>query len=243
MNAPSSPGPSNYNIFFSHKVEDEPVARKIIDLLRRHTENVQHFISEDIKKRKNWQDELAQHLKLSSSSVLIFIDPEEDWGWCLYETGFFDALTQIPDVTHARRIYCLHNAATAPPSPMPNLQTITAEPEDVARWLRGLFEYTKQTKKEFANDFPQITRQICGLFADSKESIYCAKYINMIIKCSSLKTIDDLPGDCSGRQRIHGRVFRYKQRRNRLESAKERFREFPDSSEVPDPVIRMHSRS
>ena len=172
-----------------------PISRKIIDLLHRHTDNVRCFISEDIEKGKNWRDEIAQHLKLSSLLVLIFTDPEEDWGWCLYETGFFDALTQLPDATQARRIYCLHNTSATPPSPIANLQTIAAEPEDVSRWLRGLFEYTKQTKKEFLNDIPDIANQICELFADAKKSIYCAKSINIVLKCSSLKSVDDLPED------------------------------------------------
>jgi TIR domain len=203
--------PSNqYNVFFSHKVKDEPVTRKIIDLLHKHTDSVQCFISEDIEKGNNWRDEIAQQLKLSSLLVLIFTDPEDDWGWCLYETGFFDALTQIPDETRARRIYCLHSTSAAPPSPIANLQTIAAEPEDVSRWLRGLFEYTKQTNKEFLNDIPEIADQICTLFADARMSIYSAKSIKIDVKCSMLKSADDLPdetiiqGECGLMEELFG---------------------------------------
>jgi TIR domain len=245
MNTPSSAAPSNYNIFFSHKVKDEPVTRKIIDSLHRHTDNVQCFISEDIEKGKNWRDEIAEHLKLSSLLVLVFTDPEEDWGWCLYETGFFDALTQISDATQARRIYCLHNPSATPPSPIANLQTIAAEPEDVSRWLSGLFEYTKQTKKEFLNDIPEIANQICGLFASAKKSIYCAKSINIVLQCSSLKSVDDLPEDTiiKGDSGIMEELFGTNSGEIDWKSAKERFSEFPNSSEANFSALKEISRA
>ena len=214
-------------------------------MLHRHTDNVQCFISEDIEKGKNWRDEIAQHLKLSSLLVLIFTDPEEDWGWCLYETGFFDALTQIPDLAQARRIYCLHNTSTTPPSPIANLQTIAAEPEDVARWLSGLFEYTNQTKKEFLRDIPEIASQICALFADAKKSIYSVKYINVIRKCSSLKTVYDLPEDTiiQGNNGLMEELFGTNSGEIDWKSIKERFREFPNSSEANFSALKEISRA
>ena len=109
MNAPSPTDPGSYTIFFSNKARDEAITRKIVDLLRQHTHNVEYFMSEDIEKGKDWRNEIALHLKHSSLLVLIFTDPEEDWGWALYETGFFDALSKIPDAMQARRIYVLHN--------------------------------------------------------------------------------------------------------------------------------------
>jgi TIR domain len=246
MDITSPATPSNqYNIFFSHKVKDEPVTRNIIELLHRHTDNVQCFISEDIEKGKNWRDEIAQHLKLSSLLVLVFTDPEEDWGWCLYETGFFDALTQIRDATQARRIYCLHNPSATPPSPIANLQTIAAEPEDVSRWLTGLFEYTKQTKKEFLKDIPEISSQICGLFADAKKSIYCAKSISIVVKCSSLKSVDDLPEDTiiQGDHGLMEEVFGTNSGQIDWKSVKERFGAFPNSSEANCSILKEISRA
>jgi hypothetical protein len=86
----------------------------------------------------------------------VFTDPNEDWGWCLYETGFFDALSQIPDSKSTRRIYCLHNASTTPPSPIADLQTVPATNKDVAQWLSELFTYTRQTKPAFWKDIPEL---------------------------------------------------------------------------------------
>jgi hypothetical protein len=182
MNAPSPTAPASYNIFFSNKAGDEAITRKIIDLFHRHTDNVQCFTSEDIEKGKNWRDEIAQHLKLSSLLVLIFTDPEEDWGWALYETGFFDALSQIPDAKQARRIYCLYNESNTPPSPIANLRTIVAEPEDVSRWLRELFEYTKQTNTAFINDIPEIADQICRLFPRKQRNSFLVPSLTIFLE-------------------------------------------------------------
>ena len=99
--SPNSNG--KYQVFFSHKEEDAKVTHCIKDLLDRHTENVNYFISENIEKGTNWRQTIAEQLTLSSFLVLVFTDPNEDWGWCLYETGFFDALTQNPGTTQARR--------------------------------------------------------------------------------------------------------------------------------------------
>jgi hypothetical protein len=98
-----APPAEAHRIFFSHRHRDEPVTKEIISILHRHTENVRCFISEHIERGAKWRSAIAEQLKLSGFLVLVFTDPEEDWGWCLYETGFFDALSQLPGET--RRIY------------------------------------------------------------------------------------------------------------------------------------------
>ncbi len=89
-----APPAEAHRIFFSHRHRDEPVTKEIISILHRHTENVRCFISEHIERGAKWRSAIAEQLKLSGFLVLVFTDPEEDWGWCLYETGFFDALSQ-----------------------------------------------------------------------------------------------------------------------------------------------------
>ena len=126
MQAPlSTDTEATYSIFFSHKVIDETVANTLKELLDSHTDNVRYFLSEKIEKGKPFRKIIADELSRSSFLVLVFTDPNEDWGWCLYETGFFDALSQNPGPTC--RIYCLHNALTDPPSPVKELQTVPAK--------------------------------------------------------------------------------------------------------------------
>jgi hypothetical protein len=109
-------------------------------------ELVDYFFSEKIEKGAPWRQEIVKWLDMSSYLVLVFTDPDEDWGWCLYETGFFDALSRYPNSGTERRIYCLHHAAASPPSPIEDLQSIPAIPEKVEEWLEELYKNTNQTK-------------------------------------------------------------------------------------------------
>jgi hypothetical protein len=165
MRAPSSADTiTPYNIFFSHKSKDAPVTKSIIRLITTHTENVRCIISEDIERGVDWRKAIAELLARTSILILIFTEPEEDWGWALYETGFFDALSKIPRTTHPRRIYCLHHRSVAPPSPMANLLAVPATFENVSRWLAELFSHTSQ-KRRYQDAIPSIAGQICQLFS------------------------------------------------------------------------------
>jgi hypothetical protein len=223
-----------HTIFFSHKHHDEPVTKEIIALLRRHTENVQCFVSEDIEKGTNWRRAIAEHLALSSFLVLVFSDPEEDWGWCLYETGFFDALSQVPNANSIRRIYCLHNSSTPPPSPISDLQAVPATPKDIKQWLDEVFDHTHQTKKEFREDIPALAEKICALFAKRHQPIYSAKSISLSVRRSSLKSPEELPGDTTIKADggVIDELFGIKNELIDWNSAKKKISQSPNSSEV-----------
>jgi hypothetical protein len=161
-----------YTVFFSHKHQDEPVTKDIISILHRNTDNVKCFISEDIEKGTKWRDSIAERLTRSSFLVLVFTDPEEDWEWCLYETGFFDALSRISSAAEKRRIFCLHHPSTKPPPPIEDLQSVPATAKDVTQWLEELFKLTKQSKEEHISDIPNISSKICSLFNESRKSCF-----------------------------------------------------------------------
>ncbi len=245
MEAPSATDSNEkYSVFFSHKVNDKTVTGLLIDLLDRHTEHVNYFVSEDIEKGVPWRKTIAEHLNLSSFLVLVFTDPTEDWGWCLYETGFFDALSQIPD-SKSRRIYCLHNASTAPPSPIADLQTIPATHKDVAQWLSELFTYTKQTKPAFWQDIPKLADKICELFANNQKPIYSQRSIDIIVNCTLLTSPDDLPEDTTieGEERLIEELFGTYSGRTDWKTARERFYKFPNSTDVNINTLKEISRA
>ncbi|HEY8650787.1 MAG TPA: TIR domain-containing protein [Chthoniobacterales bacterium] len=240
--SPNSNG--KYQVFFSHKKEDAEVTDCIKGLLDRHTENVDYFISENIEKGTNWRQAIAKQLTLSSFLVLVFTDPNEDWGWCLYETGFFDALTQNPGTTPNRRIYCLHHASTEPPSPIADLQAVPAKIKDVSQWLNELFEHTGQIKQAFRDDIPKIAEKLCGFFAERKP-IYSAKSMNITVKCSNFVSPESLPEDTiiKGDLRLMEEVFGTNTGIIDWKSVKERFSEFPDSSEANFNALKEISRA
>jgi hypothetical protein len=234
-----------HTIFFSHKQQDEPVTKEIISILRSHTENVQCFISEDIEKGTNWRKAIAEHLALSSFLILVFSDPEEDWGWCLYETGFFDALSQIPSATQSRRIYCLHNPSTTPPSPIADLQAISANTKDITLWLKEIFELTNQANEGFKKEIPKLSERISALFVQSHKQVYSAKSLDLIFKCSLQTSPDDLPDDAiiQGDASLMDEIFCTENKTIDWKSAKLKIGQFPSSSETNFRTLKEISRA
>jgi len=244
---------AEHKVFFSHKVKDDAVTNSIKDLIEARFERVRCFMSKNIAKGTNWRQAIAEELTGSSFLVLVFTDPTEDWAWCLYETGFFDALTRFPNEMHTRRIYCLHHASSPPPSPIADLQATKANLEDVSRWLKELYKHTVQTKEILWNDIPQIASQICEFFEQENKPIYSAKSVGISVRCCSLMSPDDLPDDTiiEGDRRLMEEVFGTNTGNIDWKSAKERFAEFPNSSEanlnalkeISHAIYRIHDNS
>src|SRR5271166_5905135 len=181
MNATSMTPFPQYTVFISHKTKDKHVAHSIKSLLAQHTANVDYFVSEEIEKGERWRRTIIEQLNLSHFLVLVFTDPDENWNWCLYETGFFDALTQLADQPQTRRIYCLHHPDIEPPTPIADLQTAPATPEEVIKWLQSLFDQTHQpmTQYRLSNEIPALAHEICGFFANQHKFLYSANSINI----------------------------------------------------------------
>jgi TIR domain len=205
----TSPGVrSNYSVFFSHKVGDVGVTKSLIDLLARHTELVDFIISENIEKGKDWRQEIADALSRANFLVLVFTDPNENWGWCLYEPGFFDALSQVSK-SSGKLIWCLHHASIPSPSPLAGLQAITAtKHDDVEKWLKQLFRNTGQTKDQFLDAIPELAEKICSLFSVDQKPIYSERSIKITAN-RTLLSPDDLPDNAAveGDDRLMAELF------------------------------------
>jgi hypothetical protein len=246
MTTPSSTdGNLEYKLFFSHKVKDDVSTNSIKDLIDARFERVRCFMSKNIEKGTNWRQAIADELTGSSFLVLVFTDPTEDWAWCLYETGFFDALTRIPNKLLGRRIYCLHHSSNPPPSPIADLQATKVNLADVSDWLKDLYKHTGQTKEILWKDIPQMAAQICELFERENKPIYSAKSVNISVHCCTLMTPDDLSDDTTieGDGQLMEEVFGTNTGKIDWKSVKERFSEFPNSSEANLNALKEMSHS
>jgi TIR domain len=224
---------SNYSVFFSHKVGDEGVTKSLIDLLARHTELVDFIISENIEKGKDWRQEIADALSRANFLVLVFTDPNENWGWCLYESGFFDALSQVSK-SSGKLIWCLHHASIPPPSPLAGLQAITAtKHDDVEKWLKQLFRNTGQTKDQFLDAIPELAEKICSLFSVDQKPIYSERSIKITAN-RTLLSPDDLPDNAAveGDDRLMAELFGTYDQQIDWKSVKGRFLDFDNTVDV-----------
>jgi hypothetical protein len=243
---PPHAGHSNYTVFLSHKIKDKHVARSIKELLTNHTANVDYFVSEDIEKGEHWRSVITEQLNNSRFLVLVFTDPDEDWSWSLYETGFFDALARA-DETQTRRIYCLHHPNKGPPTPIADLQTVPAISESVAQWLTELFDQTQQTRTQFRDDheIPQLAKEICGFFQSDYRPLYSAKSVSIEVDRRLLGSPDDLPANSTvrGGYGLMAELFGAQTDTLEWSSVKNRFEQFPNSSEVNLNALKEISRA
>jgi hypothetical protein len=159
--------------------------------------------------------------------------PDEDWGWCLYESGFFDALSQVSQ-SSGKLIWCLHHASTPPPSPLAGLQAVDASnTDDVVKWLEQLFEQTGQIKKPFLDVIPTIAKEICELFSIDQKPLYSERSIKITANRKSLSPFD-LPDDATvgGDEGLMAELFGTIDKKIEWKAIKKRFSSFDNSAEV-----------
>jgi hypothetical protein len=129
-------------VFISHKHDDKNAAKQILEALTKlGQDKLIAFRSEDIRAGdfRGWREALIEQLGLADILILLYTDPEENWDWCLYESGFFHGKH---DRDTARRLIVLHDKATKPPHPLTFLETIEVsrkEPEAVKKLIYELF--------------------------------------------------------------------------------------------------------
>ncbi len=124
-------------VFLSYKSKDEEIAREVVDVLRRNSANKLQitFQAEFTEKfgGEKWREKIREEICRSNWFILLFTDPSDDWDWCLYEAGLFEA-----QLTSADRLYCLHHAES-PPSPLEVYQSVSATKTDIGKFLRQVF--------------------------------------------------------------------------------------------------------
>jgi hypothetical protein len=152
--------PSIFTAFISHKAKDYALARAIATLLMANMERTRLFLSDEIPKGNDWRKAIQSSLDQCDCLIMIYTDPTEDWGWCLYEAGYFDSKSTDSE---SKRIFCLHHPSVQPPDPLANRQTIPATEEEVLRWLVEDFYPSAHQTKAFmtvGTTAPEITRAI-----------------------------------------------------------------------------------
>ncbi|MGH6897934.1 MAG: toll/interleukin-1 receptor domain-containing protein [Geminicoccaceae bacterium] len=126
-------------IFLSHKQRDQRSAKEIREVLQTAAGRVQVFISENIARGRNWQEEIETQLYESDWFVLLFTGVEdEDWSWCHHEAGIFRGM-MYPD---ADRVVVLHPPNVALPDPLRQFQAVKCQdghPEDLHRFFEDLY--------------------------------------------------------------------------------------------------------
>jgi len=121
-------------VFLSHKQQFAEQAEELNAALKVGAPGATVFQSEDIDKGGDWRKALDEKLDKAICFVLLYTSPEQDWSWCFYEAGRFSRKGRKP-----RQVGCLHPESIGLPSPLANLQSITANQNDIRKWFEGDF--------------------------------------------------------------------------------------------------------
>src|SRR5215469_2816785 len=113
-------------VFLSHKSQDASAAEALKDSLSVMFGIDKIFLAEEIDKGDDWRKAIDQALVEAKCFLLLYTDPQLDWSWCFYEAGAFAKMGSKPE----RPVFCLHPFGVPPPSPLANLQTLRAIPEE-----------------------------------------------------------------------------------------------------------------
>src|SRR6267142_280818 len=123
-------------VFISSKQKDGAATIGIKRLLQqRGGANIEVFVSEDEAPGIQFRQHLLKKLREAHVLIFLYTDPQSQWDWCLYETGYFDA--QKPPEENDRRLYVLHERTITPKGPFFGLNSVpidvSGDPSDDKR--------------------------------------------------------------------------------------------------------------
>lgn len=157
-----------YNIFISHKSEDEAIA----SVLKKCLEDLSQFklnihISGKMHGGVEWRNWIEKTILASHYLIFLYtsVGSEKDWNWCVYELGLFhgkrakeyshneldyensdlsknhyetDIFKSDTEIENSKVICIKHPAILKPPSQIENIQVINADPEGIKKLFTQL---------------------------------------------------------------------------------------------------------
>lgn len=142
--------------FLSHKAKDKMKAEALKRLLTTSGGGkLELFLSStDIKGGEVWRSSIWENMKKSNFLILLYLNPDDDWDWCLFETGYFRGTNKGP-------VFCIHPQRSTVPAPLEDLQNVEAKPKIIKEtFLKPLFS---DGKDEFALNPALFTQDNIGI--------------------------------------------------------------------------------
>jgi TIR domain len=130
------------HIFVSHKSSNAKLANDIIEILKSGMGGVDFFLSEKITPGENWRSDITKAIRSAECLLLLYLDPDQDWRWCMFEAGLFSACKPR---NGKRRLYCIHYPDSPPPGPLSEIQTTSTTIDSMKTFLESLYNTTRQT--------------------------------------------------------------------------------------------------
>jgi hypothetical protein len=153
------------SVFFSYKSKDADTAKAIVDRLRKWSAKKLKVVYQGEFKKglpgQEWRKAIKKAIDEANWFIFLLPDPKDDWDWCLFETGLFEA-----KCTSADRLICLHHSNVQIPNPIDGYQAVSAEQDDVEGFLRMIFTEKnpipgmEPLNESLIDDIPDMAKEI-----------------------------------------------------------------------------------
>lgn len=160
------------SVFVSHRHDDKYVATSMAEKLEILGAGLLEFsYSEQMPVGANWRAWITGHLDSADLMFFIYTSSAQNWDWCLYEAGRYDAKTT------EKRILAFIGEQDQPPPPLEHLQAIRVTTEEIKRFLKEFFGSNTYTRLDRPLNEPfakqnrqveQLANEICELFSQRK---------------------------------------------------------------------------
>jgi hypothetical protein len=136
-------------MFISYKKKDHAATEVIKQkLLKIGGDRIKVFVSGDEPAGIQWRPNVLKELISAHILIFLYTDPESQWDWCLYETGYFDARQDPKELN--RHLYVLHRREDPPSGPFLGLNTVPIDASD-GQGDPGLHSFMKTLFEESTN--------------------------------------------------------------------------------------------
>jgi len=161
-------------IFVSHKSNNAKLADDIINTLKSGMSEVDFFLSEQITPGENWRIDIIKAMKSAEFMLLLYLDPDQDWGWCLFEAGLFSTQRSRDG---ERLLYCIHYPGAQPPDPLKDIQATSATLDSMKNFLGHFYAATQQMDPKTWTNLDATALRLVGLLENAKPKQHDVTYL------------------------------------------------------------------
>jgi TIR domain len=156
-------------IFVSHKARNAKITSDMLDILKSGMTGVEFFLSEQIEPGDNWRSDIVREIKSADCLLLLYLDPDQDWSWCMFEAGLFSA---NKPKNGERRLYCIQYPGSPPPDPLSEIQTTSATFDSMKIFLKSFYLTTKQTDPKTWADLDATASRLVDFLGQCRPKEY-----------------------------------------------------------------------
>jgi hypothetical protein len=153
-------------VFVSHKMPtDTALAEAIANRLRKHSAGKVNAVHAGMfRSGEKWRDRVETEIRTSDWLIFIHTDPDDDWQFCLFECGLFQAVPQAPN-RPKRRLITFCRTPGQINSSLRAFNAVQANLEGIRKLLKELYIDDKINLHLSETDLDTIAAELEGLFA------------------------------------------------------------------------------